>query len=185
MAKIYNYLDIKNYQEVSEKLHRYVVDHTSILENKINWTTLDLNHVTKMVPELASTLSSVIPNRIVMVAIFYAQPGLAGSIHIDVGPLTYRVLWPVHNCQGSSTKFFDINGNEIIEQFSGGTARYLSVDNKHPVFEIADVPTSAPFVFDVRVPHGIYTNPDIDGPRLTATIGFENDYEFEKTFLKD
>ena len=179
MPKIYQYLDIKNHELISNKLYQYVINHRpDILKNEIFWNTLDIDHVLEQIPELFPAVSLLIPARIVTLAIFYAPPGMAGGVHIDSNVLDYRILWPVHNCKGSYTKFFDLNGNQVIEKFSGGADPYLEVEVKNPLIEIASAETIAPIVFHVKTPHGIFTNPEFTGPRLTATIGFH--YPLEK-----
>lgn len=182
MSKIYQYLNIKKHELISEQLYQYVLNHRpDILEKKIFWNTLDTEHVLAEIPELFPAVSLEIPARIVTIAIFYCPPGFAGGIHIDSNVLDYRILWPVHNCKGSYTKFFDLNGNQLVEKFSGGADPYLEVEEKYPLIEIDSVETIAPFVFHVKTPHGIYTNLEHTGPRLTCTIGF--DYPLEN-FLK-
>jgi hypothetical protein len=180
MSKIFQPLDIKDHESVSEKLYQYVLNHTDILEKKVYWNTLNLEHVKQHVPELFQAVSQVITTRMFMIAIFYAPPQFSGGVHIDAGELVHRVLWPVHNCKGSYTKFFDLNGNNLVEKLSGDCDPYLSVNDVNPLTEIASVETTAPFIFNVKVPHGIYTNPEFDGPRLTATMGFDELENFYK-----
>lgn len=182
--KIYSYLNINNHEIVSEKLYQYVLKHTDILnEDHVRWVTLDLDHVLNNVPELELATKQIIPARIVMVAIFYTPPKFSGGVHVDHGVLDYRILWPVHSCQGSSTKFFDLNSNKITEEFTSEGNPYYTIEDKYPLIEIANVETNAPFVFHTKTAHGIYTNPDLSEPRLTATIGFDLDYPLEN-FLK-
>ncbi len=181
MSKVFSYLDIKDHDIVSKKLYQYVLEHTDILEKKIYWNTLNVEHVLEHVPELMQSVSQVIPARMFMIAIFYTPPGFAGGVHIDSNVLDHRVLWPVHNCEGSYTKFFDLNGNRLIEMFTDGKDPYMAVEENYPLIEIASAETRAPLVLHVKTPHGIYTNPTCSEPRLTATMGF--DYPLEN-FLK-
>jgi hypothetical protein len=186
MSKIYQYLDIENFELISEKLYQYVVNHTNILETKYHWNTLIRDEVLAAVPELEQSLFKVIPAKIIIVAIFYTPPGFTGGIHIDVGPFEYRFLMPVHNCVGSYTKFFDTNGNRIIEMYSNEddkTDPYLLIEEKNPLIEIASVETIAPMIIRTKTAHGIYNNPECTGPRLTCTVGFHDNFSLE-TLLK-
>jgi hypothetical protein len=179
-AKIFAYLDIVDHELVSEKLYQYILNHTNILdEDHVRWITLELDHVLSHVPELQQATKQVIPARIIMVAIFYTPAKFEGGVHVDHGPLDYRILWPVHNCKGSSTRFFDLNGNKITEEYTSEGNPYYVIEDKHPLVEIANVVTTAPFLFNTKTAHGIYTNPEFDQPRLTATIGFDLDYPIE------
>jgi hypothetical protein len=183
MSKIFQYLDIKDHELISDKLYQYVLDHTDILEKQINWNTLDVEHVLTHIPELAKSVGKLISGRIWVIAIFYVPANFAGGVHIDENELDYRVLWPVHNCKGSYTKFFDLNGNKVIEKVNGDdiNVTYLEVEERYPLIEIARAETHSPLVFHVKTPHGIYTNPEFTGPRLTATIGIDHPLE---NFLK-
>jgi hypothetical protein len=172
VAEVFKYLDIENHELISDKLYQYVLTHTDILKNKIYWNTLDLEHVLEHVPELKTTLNKIIHSRIVLVAIFYTPPGFSGGAHIDAGPLEHRVLWPVHNCKGSYTKFFDLNGNQLVEKMTDGNDPYYLVEGDNPLIEIASAETTKPLVLHVKSVHGIYTNQEYTQPRLTATIGF-------------
>jgi hypothetical protein len=179
MSIIYQYLDVDNHELISNRLHQYVLEHTDVLQKNENtfvpWNTLKCADVLRRVPELPEALMGVFPANISMVSIFYAPAGFAGGVHVDAGDVTYRVLWPVHNCKGSYTKFFDRNGNDLIEMVSGEKDPFFLVGNKYPLKEIASAETIAPLVLHVKTPHGIYTNPNHVGPRLTATIGFDRD----------
>jgi len=121
-----------------------------------------------------------------MVAIFYTPPKFNGGIHIDWGGYHYRFLMPVYNCTGSHTKFFDLNGNNVVEKYSNEqekTNPYLQIEERNPLIEIASVETTTPMIIHVKTPHGIYNNPKSTEPRLTCTVGFHNNSYLEN-FLK-
>lgn len=184
ISKIYSYLNIKDHEIVSKKLYQYILQHTDILnKDHVRWITIEVDHVLKHVPELELATRQVIHARIVMVAIFYTPPKFEGGVHVDHGVLDYRVLWPIHSCEGSSTKFFDLNGNKITEEFTSEGNAYYKIEDRYPLIEIDSVETKAPFLFHVKTAHGIYTNPELSTPRLTATIGFDLDYPIEN-FLR-
>lgn len=185
MIKVHQPINIKNFKHIGKKLYDYVVNHTDILTKKIPWNRLDNDQVLKFVPELFDELDAVIPLEIEMIVIFYTPPKFAGGIHIDVGDLQYRVLMPVYNCAGSYTKFFDLNGNAVVEEYSNRenkTDPYYAIEEKNPLIEIASVETINPMIIHVKTPHGIYNNPDSDEPRLTCTIAFHNNYYLSHFF---
>lgn len=173
----FKYIPVDNQQLISDKLYDYVIRHTDILKNEWPWNTLNKDHVLKFVPELAVELRKIIDADITMISIVYRKPKVGGGIHIDSGKLT-RVLWPVRNCTGSYTKFFDLNGNEVIEKFGPEGDKFLSIGDTFPLNEIAAAELSAPVVFDSGIPHGVYTNPIFLKPRLTATIAFSKDIKY-------
>jgi hypothetical protein len=184
LSKICQYIDVENFEQLSEKLYQYVINHTNILETKCFWNTLVKDEVLSAIPELEQSLSKVVPAKIVMIAIFYTPPGFAGGIHIDWGPFDYRFLMPVHSCNGSYTKFFDLNGNEVIERYSGpnNTDAYYEVQDKFPMIEIESFETVKPLILNVKTPHGIFTNPNLTSPRLTCTIAFHDEFPLDSLF---
>ena len=175
MSKLYHYLEFENFQNLSEKIYQYLVNKTNILETKYPWNSLNKQDVLKAIPEIELELEKIIPSRIVLIAIFYSPPGFAGGVHIDAGDFKYRFLMPVYNCEKSYTKFFDVNGNNLIELISGESDPYYLVEEKNPLIEIGSAETIAPLILDVKAPHGIFNNPDSTEPRLTLTIGFDDE----------
>jgi hypothetical protein len=126
------------------------------------------------VPELQEECFKIIPAPITMVAIVYRNPGKEWGVHIDTGLYDHRLLWPVKNCQGSYTRFFDLNGNAAITRLGGEGDLYTEIRSDYPLLEIDAVELTAPIIFNTRIPHGVFTNPKCAEPRLSATIGFRN-----------
>jgi len=170
--ELYKFLTVENQALISKKLYDYVINHTDILETKYDWNTLNLKEVLSFVPELVTECAKLINHPIVLVSIIHRSPGEGGKIHIDQGPAKYRLLWPVSNCQGSYTKFYDLNGNSVRELFNPNGNSFLTIGKTYPMPEIASVELTQPIVFNSKVPHGVYTNPLLTEPRLSATIGF-------------
>ena len=177
--KIYKYIDTEKQEYISEKLYSYVEKFTPVLQKKWFWNTINKTHLLKTIPELEEELKKIIEHEITMISIIYRPPNYQGGIHIDNITYPYRVLWPVKNCEGSFTKFYDLNGNDMIERFGDQGDRHLIPDNKYPLLEIESMELIKPIVFNTQIPHGVYTNPEFTEPRLSATIGFGN-YPLEK-----
>ena len=169
--KVFRYLDIDDHQIVSEKLYHYIETETDILTKKWAWTTLQTNDVLKHIPELEQKLQPFNFSKIYQISIIYRSPGVQGPPHIDSKKLV-RALWPVKNCEGSFTKFFDLNGNDVISKLDDEGNSYLHIEAKNPMPEIHAVELVRPIVFNTGVPHGVYTNPKLTGPRISATIAF-------------
>jgi hypothetical protein len=171
--RTYRYLSIKNHAIISDKLYQFVQTKTDILEKKWSWTTVDKDLVLAFVPELASSLELFVQsNKIAQISFIYRPPGSQGPPHIDSKKLV-RILWPVKNCEGSYTKFFDLNNNEVVSKLDEEGNTYLHINDKNPMPEIHAVELNRPIVFDTGVPHGVYTNPRLTGPRISATISFD------------
>lgn len=173
----FKYISVGNQQLISDKLYDYVIQYTNILEKELPWNTLDLNHVLEFIPELKQELEKVIDAKIIRIAIIHRKPQFQGSVHVDGGKLT-RVLWPVRNCTGSYTKFFDLNGNKFIEKLGSEGEKFSVVEDIYPLQEIASVELIRPIIFDSGIPHGVYTNPEYTEPRLSATVAFSKDLKY-------
>ena len=178
MSKIYQFIDLENFEQLSEKLYHYVVNCTSILETKTFCNKLVIDDVLTAIPELEQALGKVIPAKIVWMAVIYTPPGYSGNVHIDYGPIDYRFLMPIHSCEGSYTKFFDINGNDVVKCYIGKneTDPYYAVQDKFPLIEIESIETVKPFIFNIKTPHGVFNNPNLTSPRLTCTMAFHESY---------
>jgi hypothetical protein len=179
--KTYKFLPIENHEIISKKLYEYVVNNTTILEKKLNYNRLDHETVLQAIPELAAACLKIINHPITMIAIIHRSAGVAGGVHVDVNAFNYRVLWPVSNCQGSYTRFFDQNKNKLVTSTAHSGEVFFSFEEKNPLIEIDAVELVAPVVFNVRTPHGVFTNPTCTEPRLTATMGFSK-FPLEEIF---
>ena len=175
----FKHISVENQQIISDKLYDYVLRYTNILNNEWSWNTLKKDHVLKFVPEMITECKKIIDADITMVAIVFARPKRTVGIHIDSGNSErFRLLWPIRNCTGSYTKFFDLNGNEIIEKIGKEGDKFFTIGDKFPLIEIGAAELTTPIVFDSRIPHGVFTNPMCLGARLTATIGFAKDLRY-------
>lgn len=178
MNKIYHYLNIKNYQDISEKIYHYVKNHTNILNDKIFWNNLDFDDVMVQIPEIDEAFKEL--NLFVRkFSIIYADAGFEGGIHIDHSPLDpepapARCLWPVKNCQGSETKFFDVDEKFITLRYLENQMPYLHIDETGIRGEIGSFELTQPLIFNPGIPHGVWTNKNYTEPRLSATMAFHN-----------
>lgn len=176
--KIFQYIDVDRQQLISDRLYEYVINHTNI-QNKWGWNGVNLVALKEHVPELFEELGKVVDHEITMVAILMFRPKTVGEKHVDFEKHQYRMLWPIRNCEGSYTKFYDLNGNKLVTKFGKQGERFLAASGNKPLIELASVELVKPIVFSPKILHGVYTNPDCNEPRLTATIGF-GDYPLDR-----
>lgn len=176
--KIFQFIDVDQQQLISDKLYDFVINHTDV-QNKWGWNNVNLVKLRQHVPELFDELGKIIDHPVEMVAILMFLPKTVGDKHVDHEPHKYRMLWPIRNCEGSYTKFWDLNGNKLITKFGKQGERYFASHGSRPLIELASVELTKPMVFSPKILHGVYTNPNCDEPRLTATIGF-GDYPLDR-----
>jgi hypothetical protein len=173
--KTYNFLPVENHQLISDQLYQYVVDRTNILEVTRDfgcWTYLQVDSVLTDIPELAIELAKIVDHPITLIAVLSYPPGSNIPVHIDVGLYKHRILWPVANCTGSYTKFYNQNGNKLIKKFSTTGGAYITHEKIHPLIEIDSCELLAPAVINTQVLHSVVANPTATGHRLSATFGF-------------
>ena len=166
--KCYKKLDIPNHQIISDKMYDFVVTKTSILKEKIFWTYVNVPQVFQHVPELKEFTESY-KIKVDAIAVIWAPPGLEGAIHIDYAK-DVRILWPIKNCAGSYTRFFDIDLNCVETAMLENKNPYYKITQPEPYKVLDNLELTQPYVFDSSIAHGVYTNPLYTEPRLTFTI---------------
>ena len=163
-------LDIPNHELISAQMYDYICTRTSVLQDKVFWTTLNLKDALENNPELVKVFSefNVTPMKI---SIIYAEPNLQGAVHVD-NDSPVRILWPIKNCKGSYTRFYNIEKQYYKKEYLPNGVGYIGITKPEPYELVDEIELTKPAVFDPVIPHGVYTNPAITEPRLTMTIEF-------------
>ena len=177
---IYKYIDIENQELISQKVYDYVVNKTSILQGnpKQVWNNLDKEDFLIHVPELLEVFKEMGEGLIpFLITIFKIEPNSNVSVHTD-GDKNIRLLWPVRNCLGSYTKFFEVDENYIEKRDDGQGKKYAHIINLEGAELLESVELVKPIVFKPWIPHGIWTNPTCKEPRLTLTIAFNKSLDY-------
>lgn len=170
---IYKFIDIPRHEIISNKIYEYVVSKTDILTGQAIWNWTNSNEIVQLVPELKTALDNLELD-IERISIVKAQPKSNIRIHIDYDREP-RMLWPISNCQGSYTKFFNVDSANIVEQRGIKNDIYYLIKNPESAKEIETLELVAPVMFKPWIAHGVWTNPAYNEPRLTMTIKFRND----------
>ena len=157
-------------------MYEFVVNQTPILKRKIFWNYVNIHQVFKFIPELKDITDSL-GIEIAAMAVIYAPPGLEGAIHIDYAKDT-RILWPIQNCAGSYTRFFDIDSAFIEVAKLENNEPYYKITKQEPYDLIDQLELLGPVIFDSGIAHGVYTNPKCTEPRLTFTIRSQNSLKY-------
>lgn len=173
-TKPYQFINVNRVNEISDKLYKYVIEKTDILEKKWDWNTLPLKEMLNYIPELAEECSKIIPAPMTMISIVHRNPQHPIGIHVDISKYNHRVLWPIRNCQGSYTRFYDLNGNTVSIQKGKQGDAFKVISQTNPLIEIDAVELTGPIVFNTQIPHSVSVNPVCGEARLTATMGFGN-----------
>jgi len=171
MIITHKFLDIPDHELISNAVYDYVVNHTKILQKPVFWNPLDPEQVFIHVPNMARWFNSkgIKPNTMALIYIKYPAPNLT---HKDAD-INFRMLWPVRNCAGSHTIFYDIDKKYFRRTYADGEW-YWELTQNAPRKTVDFVELTQPIVFNPTLPHNIVLNQKLDGPRLSLTIGFDN-----------
>jgi hypothetical protein len=168
---IYKFVDIENQTLIADRLYDFVVNRTDILQAKRDWTPVSTSVLQNYIPELFNELKKFVDQPVDVSAFVFRRVGYEET-HIDDGK-DIRFLFPVRNCQRSYTKFYDLNGNIITRVVEGKGNVWWRIGKDFPLKEIDRLELLKPVFFDPGIPHGVYTPPDLPGPRLSFTCSFK------------
>jgi len=171
---IYKFIDIPGYELISDKIYDYIVSKTDVIKSPAefgSWNRVNTNEMLELIPEIQTVLHNfdLEAERITIIKI---NPHVNLPIHID-SDRHPRMLWPVRNCQGSYTKFFNVDKNNIVTKVGAKGDVYNLILNPESAVQIDQLELTQPVIFDPTIPHGVWTNPEFDGYRLTMTIKFK------------
>ena len=183
MKSVYKFLNISNYEKLSNEVYDYLSKRTTLLSDPrpIFFTDLDVKDVIKNVRSVRAFLArhKLVAKRFMIIIV---PPGnQTQNLHFDRLEPYVRILWPIRNCQGSTTKFFNSDPAK---------SRLAYLENKIPYYDPSDFLTSRmidqfkltqPLVFDSGVAHSIHTASDVTKHRISFSIGFDEDLEISQS----
>jgi hypothetical protein len=170
---IYKFIDIPGHSLISDKVYNYVLNNTDIITGNAIWNWTNQQEILGAVPELKIATDNL-QLEIERISIIKAQPKSNIRIHIDYDREP-RMLWPIRNCQGSYTKFFDVDPANVTEHRGVKNDIYYLIKSPETAQQIDSLELVSPIMFKPWIAHGVWTNPDCEESRLTMTIKFRND----------
>lgn len=174
---IYKFIDIENYELISEKVYKFVVEKTPIMQENAVWNFLPKDQVLSEIPELLETfkkLGDLVPLHLSVVK---CRPNINIKMHID-SDTHARILWPIKNCEGSYTRFFEVQDVNVEKRYGVKQDLYYHINNVEDAKLIESVELIKPIIFKPWIPHGVWPNPNCTEPRLTLTIKFSKSLEY-------
>ena len=182
MRPIYKFLDIDNFQAVSDQMYRFIVNHTDILKAKepMFFTDVGIAHTLAHAPLLKEFLDSqfLVPTKMSVIVV---PADSAPYLHVDTLDPFVRILWPVRNTAQSQTKFYDVP-RECLElaSFLDGVL-YYNITEKRNWELLTEFELSSPLVFDASVAHAVHPAPGTTGHRISFSVGFDRDLPISKS----
>lgn len=177
---IYKFIDIPNYQLISDKMYDYIVNKTDILSGEAIWNWIDKEQVLNSIPELTEAMTDI-GLEIERISVIKTEPKTNIRIHIDYDKEP-RMLWPIKNCVGSFTNFFKVDAVNIVEKRGVKNDIYYLILHPELAEQIDSLELVSPVIFTPWIAHGVWSNQKYNEPRLTMTIKFKNstDHVFSK-----
>jgi hypothetical protein len=187
MRLTHKFLDIDNHQIISDEIYNFVSNHTDLLnsEEKFCFHDVDVANTLKHTPLLQKFLKEKLlqPTMIGIVVTHADSPSNLHADFVNILTATYiRILWPVKNCHGSRTVFYDVPKEhlKVVDQPNG--KKYYSVPTDQDWAYLNEFELSSPVVFDTIVPHEVVPAPNSTDHRISCSIGFNKDLLLSKSF---
>jgi len=150
------------------------------------------------VPSLKKFLARHKLMPVLMSVVIFDPATMYTRIHSDPLETYVRILWPVKNCLGSSTKFYNVPKEFLIEGTQNNWkdpdknnldhytnieqgVYYATLDREWP--EIDQFELSAPIVFNGAVPHGV--NPAVNNAWSKDHANMHQDFRISFTVFFD
>jgi hypothetical protein len=184
MKLVYKFYDVDNYQAISDEVYDYVVNHTETLKSKtpVFFNDVDVFHMVKHTPMFTKFLQqhSLIPKQIAVVVVL---PNALPDLHVDTIDPYVRLLWPVKNCTGARTKFYDVPREclKLEHNTRGSSNIYYTIIEQRDWASLGEVELTQPVIFDASVAHEVHPAPNATEPRISFTIGFDRDLPISKS----
>jgi hypothetical protein len=177
MRPIYKFLEVDNFHAISDEVYNYVVNHTDILKSQepVFFTDTDVQHALEHVPLLSDFLNQrlLIPTKF---SIIVVPANMDPYLHVDTKDAFVRILWPVRNCKGSRTKFYDIPRKYLkLSRLPNEGVIYYDIIKQHNWEQVDEFELSAPLIFDASVAHAVHPAPDATGHRISFSLGFDRE----------
>lgn len=184
MKLVYKFYDVENHQAISDEVYDYVVNHTEILKPKTPVFFNDINILSMLrhTPLLINFLHEKFlePKQIAVVVV---PADMKPYLHVDTVDPYVRLLWPIKNCTGTKTKFYDIPREylELDHDSQGSSNIYYNITKEQQWPLIDEVELSQPLIFDASVAHAVHPAPNATEHRISFTIGFDKDLPISKS----
>ena len=182
MRPIYKFLNIDNHQDISDEVYKYIVDHTDALLCKNYFNDQPIHHMLSYCPLLVEFLNGrhLIPQRLATIVCANKDDVV---MHKDSdGENSYvRILWPIRNCQGSKTKIWKVpdGAGKLASDTNGILYTEFPKDQERELIDEFEL--LSPLLFDASCVHSVHPNTDLEGHRITFTIGFDRDLPISKS----
>jgi len=184
MKLVYKFYDVENHQAIGDEVYNYVVNHLDILTSRspVYFNDVSIPSMLTHTPILVDFLkqSSLVPKQIAVVVV---APGKQLELHVDTVDPYVRLLWPVKNCTGARTKFYDVPREylKLEHNVKDSSNIYYGITEQREWPSLGEIELTQPVIFDASVAHEVLPAPDATEHRISFTIGFDRDLPISKS----
>lgn len=187
-------LNIKNFQDIQDKIVSYVVDFVSVdintSEEKVFFKFVSDENLEKFkrdIPELFECIRKELGSEIILMSYVYVDGLIEIPIHTDstdtVLKKRIRLNWPIINGESAETIFYEKNDESIssrIHEYKSGVSGRVYEPSE--CYEVDRYILDAPTLMNVRQPHAVeILNHKL--PRILLTMRLSNEEEvYQKYF---
>jgi hypothetical protein len=184
MKLVYKFYDVDNHQAISDEVYNYVVNYSDILtsNNPTFFNDVSIPSMLAHTPLLRDFLQQRLldPRQISVVVV---PADMKPYLHVDTIDPYVRILWPVKNCMGARTKFFDIPREclKLDHNSEASTNIYFKITESRDWPSLGEVELTQPVIFDASVAHAVHPAPGATEHRISFTMGFDRDLPISKS----
>jgi hypothetical protein len=175
------YADIPDWKKYQSDLQKFIIDSVADTEEIYNYADLEKfkQHCNEVIQLIELYFDSKIERVIVFKMTQLSMNNLGNKfIHIDSGPRSARLNWPILNPQSVVTKYFKITDPDYqpARHFINPPFKdYIDICDAACCEEVDSVCVDQPTIFTVdQTPHGMYTAGD-QWPRIMCSFNFNDD----------
>ena len=179
--KNWRYVNIPDWKKYQPGLEKFILDSVANTEDIYTYLSPDLvqSNCGDLVELLKTHYGSGI-ERVIVMKMTKESIGRLGSkfIHVDSGPRTVRLNWPIKNPSSVITKYFKITNPEYqpVRYLSNPPYKaYIDLYDAAYCEEIDSLCIDRPTIFKVtQTPHGMFVAGD-QWPRIMCSFNFVDD----------
>ena len=180
------YADIPDWKKYQPGLEKFILDSVANTEEVYSYIDQDqFESNCGDIVELCKTHYGSVIERVIVFKMTKESIDTLGNkfIHIDSGPRTARLNWPIKNPSSVITKYFKLTNPEYQpyrHYFNPPFKDYIDVCNAAHCEEIDSFCIDRPTIFRVtQTPHGMFVAGD-QWPRIMCSFNFADDTNLVK-----
>ena len=177
--KMYFELEDEQLAQIVTETKQYLRRHRSLLESKFFWNQIDTKD---FLLESTTLIDYCLTKNLIIreVAMLVVQNRYTVPLHIDHGPLVAKIDFPIQNCLGTRTEWYNMSEQQLAEcnnhknQFGVEQKSLASIDVSRLTL-LDSIEMKVPTVFNSTVPHRVVCDDSAKFPRVVLSCMFQRE----------